>query len=222
MPTQSRRRESTRARILAAAKELFLERGFLATSTDAIRIASGIASKETLYRYYSTKEELFVDVLKSITVEGAHLSGLLDGVPEPSSEAELGRMLEEVVRRILTAMLQADYLALMRVTIAELPRFPQLGELFLRTVPSRALGYLRLLLRAGGRTGVARGDRDPEVFARMTVGVLLTYALFDGLFRPGEPAQPPGARQVGEIVDCLVDIVSPRTSGHESAHGGME
>lgn len=51
MHSPGARRKSTRSRILAAAKRLFLEKGFLAPSADAIRIASGVASKETLYRH---------------------------------------------------------------------------------------------------------------------------------------------------------------------------
>ena len=65
----SARTEKKRAQILDAARQLFLQHGFQGTSTDAILAASGVGSKETLYRYYAKKEDLFVDVLRSLTID---------------------------------------------------------------------------------------------------------------------------------------------------------
>src|SRR2546423_13494696 len=62
------RAQQKREQILTAARRLFLQHGFADTSTEAIRIEAGV-SKETLYRYYASKEELFTAVLRQLTLE---------------------------------------------------------------------------------------------------------------------------------------------------------
>ena len=51
------RARAKRDQIRAHAQRLFLARGFTGTSTDAIAAEAGV-SKQTLYAYYSSKEEL--------------------------------------------------------------------------------------------------------------------------------------------------------------------
>jgi len=79
--TQNSRAQKTREQIRVAAKKLFLEHGYLATSTDAILAEAGIASKETLYRHYASKEELFVDVLGNLTLEQPRPSSVIAQIP---------------------------------------------------------------------------------------------------------------------------------------------
>ena len=80
------RAQQKREQILTAARRLFLQHGFADTSTEAIRIEAGV-SKETLYRYYASKEELFVDVLGNLSALEAGLNAatvrvhdIVDGV----------------------------------------------------------------------------------------------------------------------------------------------
>lgn len=56
-----RRRKHARPReLLAAARDLFVERGFAATRTGEIAERAGV-SKGTLYVYFDTKENLFTE-----------------------------------------------------------------------------------------------------------------------------------------------------------------
>src|SRR5260370_16696127 len=77
------RTEKKRAQIRAAAKQLFLQHGFQATSTDAIAAAAS-TSKETLYRYYAKKEHLFMDVLRSLTIERFFWAQLMERSTQPT------------------------------------------------------------------------------------------------------------------------------------------
>ena len=54
--------EKKRTRIIEVATELFIEQGYKDTSLDQIVAICG-GSKQTLYRYFSNKEGLFVEVL---------------------------------------------------------------------------------------------------------------------------------------------------------------
>ncbi|HPW18660.1 MAG TPA: helix-turn-helix domain-containing protein, partial [Candidatus Aminicenantes bacterium] len=57
---------AVRARIVAAARPLFLERGFLRTTADDIAAELGM-SKATLYLYFQSKESLFMEILDEAT-----------------------------------------------------------------------------------------------------------------------------------------------------------
>jgi AcrR family transcriptional regulator len=56
---------STRDRLLAAARELIEEGGYAAASVAAIADRAGVAAG-TLYRHFASKEDLFVEVFRSV------------------------------------------------------------------------------------------------------------------------------------------------------------
>ena len=60
--------DPTRARLLEAARELFLRLGFSPVTTDAIASAAGV-SKATLYRYFPSKERLFREIVLEVLLE---------------------------------------------------------------------------------------------------------------------------------------------------------
>lgn len=57
--TRERRLERTRALLLDAAEEVFAEKGFIPATLDDIARAAGY-SKGAIYKYFATKEELFL------------------------------------------------------------------------------------------------------------------------------------------------------------------
>ena len=114
-PAGSSRAEKKKEQIRAAARQLFLQNGFLGTSTDAIMAAARIASKETLYRYYPGKEELFLDVLRSLTVERPHFQQLIEHHSSPSNLQELEALLKTVIREVLATMFQPEYMAVIKL-----------------------------------------------------------------------------------------------------------
>lgn len=203
------RTEKKRAQIRAAAKQLFLRHGFQATSTDAIAAAAS-TSKETLYRYYAKKEDLFVDVLRSLTIERFFWVQLMERSTEPKNTQELRVLLRTTAQQIIETMMQPEYLAILRLIMAELPRFPELGTLFRQTVPEQGFNYFLTLLRAGQRNGVVQAHIDPPTVARMFLGTLLTYALLDGLMQNMQAPQIPDAGAIDTFVDHMMDMISTR------------
>src|ERR1700676_1905868 len=144
---QNKRIQQTRERLRVAAHQLFLQQGYLATSIDAILAEAGISSKETLYRHYANKEALFVDVLAHLTMEQPGFSEKLAALPTPYNLPQLGQALSTLSREILSMMSQPGYLPLVRMIIAEVPRFPQLGTMFFSTVTQRGLTIMTTLLQ---------------------------------------------------------------------------
>jgi TetR/AcrR family transcriptional repressor of mexJK operon len=206
------RMEKKRAQIRSAAKALFLRSGFHGTSTDAIAAEASV-SKETLYRYYARKEDLFVDVVRSLTTERLHPVQWTERSAEPTSVQDLRLLLRAIARQVVETMVQPEYLAIFRLMLAELPRFPELGPLFRQTVPEPAINALLSLLRQGQAHGVVREDIDLATVGRMFFGTLLTYGVLDGLLLNAPTPQMPEARVIDTFVEQIMEVVSAKHNG---------
>lgn len=200
------RTDAKRAQILEATQRLFLANGYGATSTDAIASEAGV-SKQTLYAYYRSKEALLIAVLRRLIDPAApdpfaHV--MVDRCP--ADRAALRRALVALAQGMIAAMMQADYLALLRVIIAEAPRQPQLADLYRSTVPERGLSAIGGILARATACGVITVTNH-DAAARLFVGPFLTYALLDGLFVVDGPPRPPSMEQIAEIVDLFLRAV---------------
>lgn len=196
-----------RDQILAGAQRVFLRLGFAATSTDSIAAEAGV-SKRTLYAYYPSKEELFADVLRGLTIENPQTQ-VLESIRQidPQSREELREALVGLSKKLISTMMDPDYLALLRTIIADSHRFPQLGEIFRSTVPERGMREGCAMIQRSQDNGVAI-QGDPEVMARMFMGPILTYAMLDGLFRPEGQPKLPKPEKIEEIVELYVKGIS--------------
>jgi TetR/AcrR family transcriptional regulator, mexJK operon transcriptional repressor len=191
--------------IREGASRVFLEKGFSGASTDAIASEAGV-SKQTLYAYYPSKEKLLFDVLRRMVEEGARrrFPEALEGV-SPRGREELRRALVSVAHGLISALMDAKYVALVRIVISETPRLPHLGYLFRSAVQERVLGGVGALLGRAHRGG-AIGEIDADLAARAFVGPLLTYVLMDGLFVGDGPPRPPASERIDEVVDLFMRI----------------
>lgn len=201
------RARAKRDQILSGARLVFLRNGFAAASTDAIA-AEARVSKRTLYAYYPSKEELFVDVLRKLTIENPQIRAL-ERIEEmsPGDKEELRRDLLGLAQKIVMGMMQPDYQALLRTTIADSHRFPQLGGLFRASVPERAMRSFAALIERTRQRGVVGEDVNEDAAARLFVGPLLTYAVLNGFWAEGPP-QPPAAEEIERIVDLYMKAIT--------------
>ncbi len=204
---QNTRAQQTHERLRAAAHRLFLQQGYLATSIDAILAEAGISSKETLYRHYANKEALFVDVLSHLTMEQPGFSEKLAALPTPHDLPQLGQALTMLAREILSMMSQPGYLPLVRMIIAEAPRFPRLGTLFFSTVTQRGLAIITALLQEA-REQQLIADLDFDVVTHTLLGGLLTYVL-TSLVLGGEEVQPPALDRADAVVEVIMRALTP-------------
>src|SRR5947209_14647116 len=117
--------------ILAAAKRAFLAAGFGAVSMDTIAREAGV-SKATVYAHFGSKEELFGAVIERECERyfDRFSAGELDPRDVRASLTILGR-------RFLELILSPDAIALHRIIVGEVTRFPMLGEVFWRAGPER-------------------------------------------------------------------------------------
>ena len=203
---QTPRTQQTRERLRSAAHRLFLRQGYLATSIDAILAEAGISSKETLYRHYTNKEALFVDVLSHLTMDQPGFSEKLAALPTPQDLPSLRKALTLLSREILSMMSQPGYLPLVRMIIAESPRFPQLGTLFFSTVTQRGLGMLTALLQAAREEEIIAGI-DFDAVTHMLLGGLLTYVLMKLV--TGQEARHHALDRADAVVEVIMRALTP-------------
>jgi AcrR family transcriptional regulator len=193
--------------IREAAQRLFLARGFAGTTTDAITKEAGV-SKETLYRYYPGKDAIFADVLGRLTADRPHDSPLavLESA-DPASIEELRLVLTTVAERISAFMFQPDYLALVRVTVAEEPRFPELGALFRKRVAERVRTEVEELFRQAHERGLIERS-DARAATLLFIGPLVSNLFYDGLLAPDGVPRAPTADELATLVDLVINAVT--------------
>jgi AcrR family transcriptional regulator len=108
--------------VLDAAKALFMEQGFGATTIEAIAERAHV-TKRTIYRKLADKTAIFEAVVRRHASEHAM----------PPFAADAGDSLEErllaATEHLLGWVLQADVLAMYRIVVAEAARFPILAAL---------------------------------------------------------------------------------------------
>jgi AcrR family transcriptional regulator len=108
--------DAKRRAILAAAAEVFREHGFAGASMSAVCERVG-GSKATLYRYFTSKEDLFVTLMLEAVLE--HANAVFETL-KPSDD--LRRTLEKFGAGVLTLNLSENMLAVRRNSIAEAAR----------------------------------------------------------------------------------------------------
>lgn len=116
-------KEKKRQAIQKAAQDIFLSEGYVLASMDRIA-AQAQVTKQTIYRYYPSKIDLFKATLQHM---GNHSEiSFLDHLQEPDNEVALYRF----ARGFIQAHLSKEHLATMRLLIAESDKAPEITSVF--------------------------------------------------------------------------------------------
>ncbi len=208
MKKLSSRALKKKEQIQLAAQRLFLERGFSNTSMDAITKEAGV-SKQTVYSYYESKEDLLYDVFQNLIGEFDIKNKFqLSQEIEINNIDDLTTILETVAEKISKNLVQPEYLGMARIILAEIAYFPQLGELFKNAVPTQVMGIIRIILSQANKNDVINiKDADMDVVARMLIGPLLTYILLDGLLVPKHQVTVPSHEKIASIIHYFIKSI---------------
>ncbi len=133
--------------ILAAAEQAFLGGGFGAASMDAIARAAGV-SKATVYAHFAGKEELFGAVVADQSQR--RFGGFSAEALDPG---DIARSLLTIAVRFLDLILSPEAIALNRIIIGEVTRFPALGQVFWEAGPARTRVQIETFLRRAAAIG---------------------------------------------------------------------
>jgi AcrR family transcriptional regulator len=175
------RGELRRAAVLSAAQEIFLERGFEASTLDeVVRRAGG--SRATLYEQFGGKDGLFAAIIADMC-EQLSTPLRLAVLDSSSLPQETLRIFADSFMKVL---MSTEGLALYRLVIGESVRFPELGRRVFQAGPEAAAAMLADYLRRETKTGrlhVPHPELSARHFLEMVKGDLHTRALF-GLALP--------------------------------------
>lgn len=173
-----------RVRIVDAAHELMLSIGLARTTTKEIARAAG-CSEAALYKYFPSKEELFVTVLKERLPK---LGGLLgDLVP---GEGGVEANLTEVARQAALFYEQTFPMAASLYAEPQLKRRHEQGLRELGAGPHLPIQGLDAYLRAEQRAGRVRADADTYAAASLLLGACAQRAFAYDALPGGTPPQP--------------------------------
>ena len=162
------RRADASEAILDATLELLAERGFHATTMDAIAERAGVA-KNTIYRRWQAKDDLIIDAFSHFTA-GLELRAGDDG--------DVYRLLREHARNV--ADLYSDPLAsrLLPGLLGELQRDAAFADAYAKRVVKPLRDPVVALLAVARERGELRPDADPQQIADMLVGPGFLRMLF--------------------------------------------
>jgi AcrR family transcriptional regulator len=202
-PIRQRRKEARPAEIMAAALDVFVERGFAATKLDDVAARAGV-SKGTLYLYFASKEELFKAVIQQgilpVLEQGEEMLAQHSGDTASLLCALINHWWEVVGKSKLAGIL--------KLIVSEGGNFPEVARYFHDNVSQGIDELLGKVLQAGIEKGefrpvdiesaidaiaapilmraiweysiapyCSRGQKDSDVYLRTNIDLLLNGLL---------------------------------------------
>jgi len=168
---RQRRSALKREAILAAAASSFRREGYMRTSMEGLARAAGV-STATLYRQFSSKEDLF-DAVASRTMDQL----ALDVGEGAAADAGLGR-LARAYARLLS---EPETRGMFRMVVSECGRDAVLAERFYRAVKARLSDLFVGALEMGVAKGLLKPIPGPEQAAGQLQGMIEHGTLMRGL-----------------------------------------
>jgi AcrR family transcriptional regulator len=185
------RRADARTAIVEATLELLAERGFQAATMDAIAARAGVG-KNTIYRRWSSKEELIADAIRELTSD-------LDVHEDDEIYAQLLARIRDFTRVFADPVLGR----LLPGLLGELERNPAFAAAYAeRIVTPRYERIIELLRHAIDRRELDAGV-DPEVIADLLIGPPLLRLRFPF----GLPSLP--KRYPEEVLETIWRGIAP-------------
>jgi AcrR family transcriptional regulator len=180
--------------VLDVATEYFLRHGYRGASINAMARSSGI-SKESIYRYFSSKQQLFEAVIGRELIEYRRSLHRLDATLRTM---DLRAALITVAETILALITTDRTLALRRLIFDEATRSPEVGQHYYKIGPGQAYAVLENVLE----THAHESDFDIPTLARHFTG-LLSWRIT--LERQCAVRPQPTPEQIAEYAATFVD-----------------
>jgi AcrR family transcriptional regulator len=197
-PTRWRRRKDARpSEILEAALAVFAQKGLTAARMDDIAKRAGV-TKGTIYLYFESKDAVFKALLSESLGERLRASAAM----VEAFEGPTPQLLADILRFVGGFVATTDRVALFKLVIAEIAKFPVLHRFYREEVIDRGLGLWEAILRRG----IERGEFRPvaiEHVARVCIGPILVAALWRTLFEQFD-SQP---YDVPAMIETHIDIL---------------
>jgi AcrR family transcriptional regulator len=169
--------------------EVFLKSGFLGANMDEIASLAQV-SKQTVYKQFSNKESLFVEIVTSMT--GTASDRVHNDVPELADGKEISAYLQQYALRQLTVVLTPSLMQLRRLVIGEVSRFPELARVLYERGPQRAIASFAKVLARLSAQGHLTVD-DPLTAASQFNWLIMSEPLNRAMLLGDEAIPKPAA-----------------------------
>lgn len=189
--TQPRAKEQE---VLDVATAYFLKHGYQGASINAMARSSGI-SKESIYRYFSSKKQLFEAVIGRELVEYRHVMTRLDATLKTM---DLRAALITIAETVLNVITSDRTLALRRLIFEEARRSPDVGQHYYQIGPEQAYVVLENVFTSRR----ADSDFSAAVLSRHFVA-LVTWRIM--LERECAVSPAPSKAETRQWVETSVD-----------------
>jgi len=169
-----------RAAIVEAALDEFIARGFTATRLDDVAKRAGVA-KGTIYLHFKDKESMFEELIRTAIVP---LVGRMQSPPLPGGNVR--NAIEGFALAFIQDIASTRRGDIVRLIVAEGPRFPAIADFYYREVVSRGLAGMRALIELG----IARGEihhKNLARFPQIMVAPALIAVIWQSLFARHAP-----------------------------------
>ncbi|WP_050467348.1 TetR/AcrR family transcriptional regulator [Herbaspirillum chlorophenolicum] len=198
-PRWERRKQDRPQELLAAAMQLFVERGFAATRLEDVAARAGV-SKGTLYLYYENKESLFKSVVRT------HMLPLLDEAEAmvdnyPGSSADL---LRELMLGWWETAMRSGLNGITKLMMAESGNFPELARFYHEEIIVRSDAMVVRMLERGVTRGEFR-QIDTESMKKVIVAPVLMLMLWDQSFGPCSITPIDPQAYLASLVDLCIN-----------------
>src|SRR3954466_11529530 len=123
---RAERAAERRGAIVEAAMEEFITRGFAATRLDDVAKRAGVA-KGTIYLHFKDKESMFEELIRTVIVP---VVTRLTALPPPAGSVR--DLVEAFASNFLKEVISTRRGDLVRLIVAEGPRFPSVADFYYR------------------------------------------------------------------------------------------
>lgn len=184
--------------IREAAMKVFLKNGYLGASMDEIATLAQV-SKQTVYKQFSSKELLFVEMVTSMTDTAS--DRVHNDAPELTDSGDIAEFLQLYAFRQLTVVLTPPLMQLRRLVIGEVSRFPEMARILYERGPRRAIAAFARVLERLAALGLLTMD-DP-MSAASHFNWLLMSAPLNRAMLLGDNAIPKPAALRRHAAECV-------------------
>jgi AcrR family transcriptional regulator len=201
---RQRRKEARPAELLAAALEVFAEKGFAATRLEEIALRAGV-SKGTVYLYFESKEALFKAAIEAAMTPAIEAVEAIANDPSRPATELLRSFVFGWWERIGTTSLGA----VPKLLVAESGNFPEVARWFHESIITRAQRAMARLIQIG----IERGDFrpvNPQLAARVVFAPMFSIIVWRRAFGDFMPDLPDPKRFLEEAVSMLTyGLIAP-------------
>ncbi|MBZ2207965.1 TetR/AcrR family transcriptional regulator [Massilia sp. R798] len=202
-PRWERRKDARPQELLAAALDLFVERGFATTRLEDVAKRAGV-SKGTLYLYFTNKEELFKAVVRNSVVPAidateADIAGF---------EGHSADLLRRVMHGWWDRMGESNASGIIKLVMAEAKNFPDLACFYQEEVIVRGTRAIAVMLERAVAKGEFR-NVDINVMTQVLIAPVLMLMTWKHSIGPCAHEQLDPAAFIDSFLDMALNGLLP-------------